>query len=148
MTNKTFLDIAECISRESKCVALQVGAIIVKDDRLISTGYNGTAKGFPNCNECLKNNDYKREDHHEWSKVYEIHAEMNAIIFAARHGISIEGATLYCTHCPCDDCIKNIVQSGIKHIIYKEGYRSNCCTSKYRNMIDIKQYIENTSKTN
>ena len=96
MLNDTnFINIAKELATASKCVSKQVGAVIVKDGRILSTGYNGTPAGFINCCDHW-NNEYTAE-HHEWSKTYEIHAEMNAIIWAAREGISIEGATIYVT---------------------------------------------------
>jgi len=115
-----FLKIATELSKASKCVSKQVGAVIVKDGRILSTGYNGTPAGFINCSEHWKG-EYTKE-HHEWSKTYEIHAEMNAIIWAAREGISIEGATIYVTLEPCSECSKNVIASGIKRIVYAKEY--------------------------
>ncbi len=118
--DKIFLKIATELSQASKCVSKQVGAVIVKDGRILSTGYNGTPAGFINCSEHW-NGEYTKE-HHEWSKTYEIHAEMNAIIWAAREGISIEGATIYVTLEPCSECSKNVIASGIKRIVYEKPY--------------------------
>ncbi|OCL84241.1 deoxycytidylate deaminase [Arcobacter porcinus] len=118
--DKTFINIAKEIAKSSKCVSKQVGAVIVKDGRILSTGYNGTPSGFQNCCD-FWNNEYTK-DHHEWSKTYEIHAEMNAIIWAARKGIAIEGATIYVTLEPCSDCSKNLIASGIKRIVYDKSY--------------------------
>ena len=95
LNDRSFINIAKEIAKASKCVSKQVGAVIVKDGRILSTGYNGTPAGYKNCTEHW-NGEYTK-DHHEWSKTYEIHAEMNAIIWAARKGISIEGATIYVT---------------------------------------------------
>jgi dCMP deaminase len=121
MLNDTnFINIAKELATASKCVSKQVGAVIVKDGRILSTGYNGTPAGFTNCNEHW-NHEYTSE-HHEWSKTYEIHAEMNAIIWAAREGISIEGATIYVTLEPCSECSKNVIASGIKRIVYDKPY--------------------------
>ncbi len=116
-----FIAIAQEIAKASKCVSKQVGAVIVKDGRILSTGYNGTPMGYPNCSDVWANVDNK--NHHEWSKKYEIHAEMNAIIWAARKGISIEGAELYSTHEPCEECTKNIIASGITKIHYAIPYK-------------------------
>lgn len=120
LSDKNFINIATEIASASKCVSKQVGAVIVKDGRILSTGYNGTPAGYTNCNEHW-NDEYTR-DHHEWSKTYEIHAEMNAIIWAAREGISIEGATIYVTLEPCSECSKNIIASGIKRIVFAKAY--------------------------
>jgi len=120
LSDKNFLRIAEEIASASKCVSKQVGAVIVKDGRILSTGYNGTPAGYTNCSGHW-DGKYTAE-HHEWSKTYEIHAEMNAIIWAARKGISIEGATIYVTLEPCSECSKNVIASGIKRIVYNKAY--------------------------
>lgn len=120
ISDQNFINIATEIASASKCVSKQVGAVIVKDGRILSTGYNGTPAGFINC--CEHWNDEYTEEHHEWSKTYEIHAEMNAIIWAARKGISIEGATIYVTLEPCSECSKNLIASGIKRIVYSKEY--------------------------
>jgi len=120
LNDKNFINIAFELSKASKCVSKQVGAVIVKNGRILSTGYNGTPAGFINCCDYWKG-EYTSE-HHEWSKTYEIHAEMNAIIWAAREGISIEGATIYVTLEPCSECSKNVIASGIKRIVYAKSY--------------------------
>jgi len=120
LNDKNFINIASEIASASKCVSKQVGAVIVKDGRILSTGYNGTPAGYTNCCDHWKG-EYTPE-HHEWSKTYEIHAEMNAIIWAARKGISIEGATIYVTLEPCSECSKNLIASGIKRIVYLKEY--------------------------
>ena len=120
LSDTNFINIAFEIASASKCVSKQVGAVIVKDGRILSSGYNGTPAGFMNCRDHW-DGEYTSE-HHEWSKTYEIHAEMNAIIWAARKGISIEGATIYVTLEPCSECSKNLIASGIKRIIYAKSY--------------------------
>jgi len=120
LNDNNFLNIAEEISSASKCVSKQVGAVIVKDGRILSTGYNGTPPGYQNC--CDHWDGKYTKDHHEWSKTYEIHAEMNAIIWAAREGISIKDATIYVTLEPCSQCSKNLIASGIKRIVYSKSY--------------------------
>ncbi len=120
LTDKNFINIAKEIASASKCVSKQVGAVIVKDGRILSTGYNGTPAGFTNC--CTHWDGEYTKDHHDWSKTYEIHAEMNAIIWAARKGISIEGASIYVTLEPCSECSKNLIASGIKRIVYEKSY--------------------------
>ncbi|RXJ58014.1 deoxycytidylate deaminase [Candidatus Marinarcus aquaticus] len=123
ISDKAFINIAHEIASASKCVSKQVGAVIVKEGRILSTGYNGTPTGFTNCSAHWKG-EYTPE-HHEWSKTYEIHAEMNAIIWAARKGISIEDATIYVTLEPCSECSKNLIASGIKRIVYDKPYEKN-----------------------
>jgi len=120
LTDQIFINIAKEIASASKCVSKQVGAVIVKNGRILSTGYNGTPPGYINCSDYW-DGEYTK-DHHEWSKTYEIHAEMNAIIWAAREGISIDGATIYVTLEPCSDCSKNLIASGIKRIVYDKAY--------------------------
>lgn len=120
ISDKNFINIATELATASKCVSKHVGAVIVKDGRILSTGYNGTPEGHINCDEHWKG-EYTSE-HHEWSKTFEIHAEMNAIIWAARQGISIKGATIYVTLEPCSECSKNLIASGIKKIIYAKEY--------------------------
>jgi dCMP deaminase len=120
VNDKVFINIAKEIASASKCVSKQVGAVIVKDGRILSTGYNGTPAGYENC--CDHWNGEYTSEHHDWSKTYEIHAEMNAIIWAARKGISIEDATIYVTLEPCSECSKNLIASGIKRIVYQTPY--------------------------
>ncbi len=120
LSDRNFINIALEIATASKCVSKQVGAVIVKDGRILSTGYNGTPSGYTNC--CDYWDGKYTSEHHDWSKTYEIHAEMNAIIWAAREGISIKGATIYVTLEPCSECSKNIIASGIKRIVYDKPY--------------------------
>ncbi len=133
LNDKNFINIAKEIASASKCVSKQVGAVIVKDGRILSTGYNGTPSGYTNCNEHWKG--LYTKEHHDWSKTYEIHAEMNAIIWAARKGISIEGATIYVTLEPCSECSKNLIAAGIKKIVYEKAY-------EYTNSQIISKFIK------
>lgn len=130
MKHKTWLSVAKVIAEnESKCISKKVCAIIVKDDRLVSTGHNGTAKGQPNCcdvnahlldsNGCLSSEDSKN-NHHHWSNIHEIHAEINAIMYSSHE--QRNGATLYCTLFPCFNCAKAIAGSGIKKVVYSTFY--------------------------
>lgn len=122
--DRVFLNIAEEIAKFSKCVSAQVGCVIVKEGRILSTGYNGTPKNVKNC--CDHFIDYdkptQRDEHGVWSQKFEIHAELNALIWAARTGIQIDGATLYCTLQPCMECTKNIIGAGIKKVVYDNRY--------------------------
>jgi len=144
LNDRNFINIAKEIASASKCVSKSVGAVIVKNGRILSTGYNGTPPGFTNCSEHW-NNEYT-DEHHEWSKTYEIHAEMNAIIWAAREGISIDGATIYVTLEPCSECSKNLIASGIKRIVYETGYEhtNSAIVSKF--LKDNNVIIEQLSK--
>ena len=108
-----YLRMARIWASNSYCRRRQVGALIVKDNMIISDGYNGTPAGFENV--C--------EDENGVTKPYVLHAEANAITKIARSGNSAEGATLYVTASPCVECSKLIIQSGIKRVVYSEEYR-------------------------
>jgi len=121
LKDKNFMNIAFEISTWSKCVSRQTWAVIVMDNRILSTWYNGTPAWYTNCNDYWKWK-YTKE-HHDWSYKYEIHAEMNAIVWAARNWISIEWATLYSTYQPCFDCTRAIIAAWIKTIVFKDRYK-------------------------
>jgi len=108
------MDVAERYAQLSSAKRLQVGAIVVKDDRIISIGYNGMPSGWDNC--C--------EDENNKSKPEVLHAESNAIAKLARSPESGEGASIFITHSPCIDCAKLIYQSGITTVYYRDNYRS------------------------
>ena len=118
-----FMDMAELARKRTTCLRRGVGAVIVKDNRVIATGYNGVPKGIAHCGEvgCLR-----QQMNVPSGKMHELcrglHAEQNAIIQAACMGNSIEGATLYCTTQPCVICTKMIINAGIKRIVIKESY--------------------------
>lgn len=128
--DNTFLNIAHEISKLSKCVSHQVGAVIVRDGRILSTGYNGTPPGFVNCCDLFKKPHVygppqewaDREAHHAWSNRHEAHAEINAICWAAKNGIAVDNSTLYCTLEPCDQCVKYLIMVGIKRVVYAKKY--------------------------
>lgn len=113
--DKAYLRIAKEWGLLSYCKRKQVGAIIVKDRMIISDGYNGTPSGFENC--C--------EDEEGLTRWDVLHAEANAILKVARSTQSCEGATLYITLSPCKECSKLIHQSGIKRVVYQQGYRDD-----------------------
>lgn len=120
------MELAGTIAQWSSCYQhnRKIGAIIVRNKRILTTGYNGAPSGLPSCverGECLRRkmnvpSGTKQEI------CYAIHAEQNAIIQAAKIGVSIEGATLYCTHQPCVICAKMIINAGIVRVVYGEGY--------------------------
>ena len=112
------MSLALLVSKRSTCSRRQVGALAEKDGRVLVTGYNGAPSGFPHCID------------REGCRVDErggcldaVHAEANLIAFAAKHGISLEGATVYTTCAPCLDCAKLLINAGIKKVIYMEEYR-------------------------
>ena len=118
-----FMDIARLVARRSTCLRRQVGAVVVKDKHILATGYNGTPSGITHCAEvgCLRQQlGVPSGERHELCRG--LHAEQNAIIQAAKHGVNIAGATLYCTNSPCVICSKMIINAGVCRIIYLEGY--------------------------
>ncbi len=118
-----FMEIALLVAKRSTCLRRMVGAVIVKDKRILSTGYNGAPSGVRHCIEtgCLREQlKVPSGQRHELCRG--IHAEQNAIIQAAYHGVSIKGATLYCTNLPCSICSKMIINAGIRRILYQAGY--------------------------
>ena len=117
-----FMKIAEVVSLRSTCIKRSVGAILVKDSHIISTGYNGTPAGFKHCTKetCVRQN-LKSGENPELCRG--VHSEINCIVQAAIHGTSIKGDTiLYSTTFPCMSCLKLIINAGIKRLVYKEGY--------------------------
>jgi dCMP deaminase len=123
---KTFMRLAFDMASHSKCRRLHVGAVIVKDKRVISTGYNGTPTGMKNCDEVFDeaaiNDPEFNEKHRVFSAKYDLHAELNACIFAHRDENSVDGCDLYLTHAPCSNCAKLLVAEGIKRVFYFEPY--------------------------
>lgn len=118
-----FMKITELVAERSTCLRRAVGALIVKDKRILSTGYNGAPCGIKHCEEvgCLREKlNVPSGERHELCRG--IHAEQNAIIQSAYHGVSIKGAVLFCTHQPCLICAKMLINAGIRKIYYKEGY--------------------------
>ena len=136
--DNTYMEIVSVLANNSKCAAKKVGAVVVKNLSIVSTGVNGTPSGYTNCKDLyLKENDtwFKMkngehdgllnshdESHHEWSKKHEIHAEVNAIGKMTKNHISAEGSTIYVNYSPCIDCCKTIIASGIKEVVYSEEY--------------------------
>lgn len=128
--HKAHMKAANAYAELSTARRLKVGAVIVREDRVTSIGYNGTPSGRDNgCEEEINkgpyfNGDGTVEDNIELvSKAEVCHAEMNAIMFAAKNGVSTNGCTLYVTHSPCFECAKMIVQCGIKSVFYETEYR-------------------------
>jgi dCMP deaminase len=116
-----FMQIAAVVARRSTCLRNQVGAVFVRNKRILSTGYNGAPAGLQHCDEvgCAREG-VASGTRHELCRA--VHAEQNAIIQAALHGVSIEGATLYCTHQPCILCAKVMINARIKKVVFLESY--------------------------
>ena len=111
------IQIAALIAKRSTCGRLHVGCVIARDGRIVVTGYNGPVKGEAHCKEygCDLEESCQRA----------IHAEANAIAYAARFGIPLEGCEIYCTHAPCLKCAELIIQAGIRDVIFLEDFRTN-----------------------
>ena len=124
--DERFMNLAETVAEWSSCYQSNrhVGAVVVKDKRILTTGYNGAPSGIDSCaerGECLRR--VRNIASGTMQEVcYAVHAEQNAIIQAAKLGISLEGATIYVTHQPCVICTRMILNSGIKRVIFKNGY--------------------------
>ncbi len=122
--DRRFMELTELVGTWASCFRRKVGAIIVKDKRVLTTGYNGAPAGISSCmerGECLREK-MNIPSGTRAETCYAAHAEQNAIIQAARYGANIDGATLYCTHQPCVICAKMIINAGIRRVVYKEGY--------------------------
>lgn len=132
--DETFMEIAEILAKRSTCQRLQVGALVVLTGRIVSCGYNGPVSGAPECSTpegggCLGPGCNRS-----------IHAELNSILFAARAGISVEGATLYCTLSPCLKCAQAIINSGIKRVVFRDWYRDHSGAEFLQvNMVRVEQ---------
>ena len=116
-----FKTLANEVATRTTCKRRAVGAVIVKDRRKLATGYNGAPAGLDHCDVvgCAREN-VASGTHHELCRA--VHAEQNAIIQAALHGISIEGATLYCTHQPCILCAKMMINARVIKVVYQQSY--------------------------
>jgi len=121
-----FMDIARAVATRATCSRRAVGAVIVKDKRILSTGYNGAPVGLRHC------------DHTDGGDMIgghcarSTHAEQNAIVQAARHGTSIEGATMYCTDHPCLSCAKLLINAGVRRVVYGQAYPDDLAVGLFR----------------
>jgi dCMP deaminase len=150
-----YMGIADAVEKGADCRGSQVGAVIVLQNRVISTGYNGTPSGFRNCNEggCVRCHDSWLAKHDRKSEMTDpqhlsgqaldrcicVHAEQNAFITAARFGIHVDGATLYTTESPCFSCLKEAVQAGITRVVYRKWYAAKynaALTAQYRELAE------------
>jgi dCMP deaminase len=118
-----FMGITNLVASRSTCLRRKVGAVLVKEKRILSSGYNGAPANVAHCREtgCLREQlNVPSGEKHELCRG--VHAEQNAIIQAAFHGVSVNGSVLYCTNQPCSICAKMIINAGIKTVYFKEGY--------------------------
>lgn len=117
--HQMFMEIAGILGKRGTCSRAAVGAVVTKDNRIVSTGYVGSPTGMPHCI------DVGCEIGPTGGCERTVHAEANAIAFAAKHGISMDGATMYCTHAPCYTCAKLVINSGVKEFIFHHWYRED-----------------------
>jgi dCMP deaminase len=145
--DKRFMEMTRLVGSWSSCFqeGRHVGAIIVRDKRVVATGYNGAPSGIQNCverGECLRRK-LNIPSGTRQEICYAVHAEQNAIVQAAKYGIAITGATLYCTHQPCVICAKMIINSGIARIVYEQGYPDEFSINLFKEAgIVIEKYVE------
>ncbi|MFH1625063.1 MAG: cytidine/deoxycytidylate deaminase family protein [Pseudomonadota bacterium] len=143
-----FMGITSLVAKRATCRRRQVGAILVKNKRILSTGYNGAPMGLSHCLDigCLREkNDIPSGERHELCRG--LHAEQNAIIQAAYHGISVNGSVLFCTNLPCIICLKMIINAGITKIVYKDGYTDELSREMIReSRIELVEYNEELQK--
>jgi dCMP deaminase len=145
-----FMEIAFLIAKRSTCLRRQVGAVIVLNNRLLASGYNGVPSGIRHCEEwggCLREKmGVPSGERHELCRG--LHAEQNAIIQAAFHGTSIHGGSIYCTTLPCIVCAKMMINAGIKKIIYTEGYSDQLSEEMIKEAgIEMHQFTPGCSRT-
>ena len=138
------MEMAQVASKRSTCMRRSVGAVIVKDKRLLATGYNGTPRGMAHCEEvgCLRTKlNVPSGKMHELCRG--IHAEQNAVIQAAVHGVSVDGGTLYCTHQPCVVCTKILINAGIRRIVYANPYPDELAENMMKEATELEIVIWN-----
>ena len=142
--DKRFMEMAYLVATWSSCIRRSIGCVIVKDKRIMTTGYNGAPAGVENCKEkgeCLRRKlNVPSGTKHELC--FAVHAEQNAIIQAAKLGISLDGATLYCTHQPCSTCARIICNSGIRRVVYEQGYPDDFSLEIFRETgVQLEKYV-------
>ena len=128
-----FMSIAELVAKRSTCLRRGVGAVLVRDRRILATGYNGAPSGMRHCLDmgCLRQQLHVPSgERHELCRG--LHAEQNAIIQAALHGVSVKASTLYCTNHPCVICAKMIINAGIVHVVVRNHYRDDLAEEMLR----------------
>jgi dCMP deaminase len=155
--DRYYMGIAEAVESGANCYGSQVGAVLVVEKRVISTGYNGTPSGFPNCRDggCVRCHDsllFKQgrqaemsDPQHQSGQALDrcicVHAEQNAFLTAARFGIRVDGATLYTTQSPCMGCLKEAVQAGVSRIVYQTWYPAKYNPALKRQYEDLANHL-------
>ncbi|MDD5613506.1 MAG: cytidine/deoxycytidylate deaminase family protein [Candidatus Omnitrophica bacterium] len=147
-----FMNISRMVSSRATCLRRKVGALLVKERRILATGYNGTPSGITHCQEtgCLRESmSIPSGQRHELCRG--LHAEQNALLQAALHGVSVQGGTLYCTNQPCVICAKMLINAGIKEIVIEDDYTDELAVEmlreakiKIRKLAHSKQQVFNS----
>ncbi|MBI3033931.1 dCMP deaminase family protein [Candidatus Woesearchaeota archaeon] len=139
-----FIEVARLVAKKSSCIKRQVGAVIVKDNMIISSGYNGTPRGVKNCNQggCGRCNNPAIQSGANYHECLCVHAEENAIVQAAYQGIVTKGSVLFTSLCPCLYCAKSAVNAGIIKVFYNEAFAMDEATIRLFNEagVDIEKY--------
>ena len=120
-----FMEVAEIVAGRATCSRAKIGAVIVKGKNIVATGYNGSPSGHPHCTDvgCLIYVSRNPDGEEEENCFRTIHAEINAIAQAAKHGVEIDGADIYVTASPCYHCLKTLMNTGIRRILYRKPYK-------------------------
>ena len=142
-----FLRIAEAVSTRADCNRGKIGAVLVRDRRILSTGYNGAPKGLPHCSEvgCLIKKEINDKGEIDERCVRTVHAELNTITQAALHGVNTHGSTLYGIYKPCSVCMKALINAGIKRVVCRRDYHDTL-TDKFAEQAGIEIIILNKNE--
>jgi dCMP deaminase len=143
-----FMEITHLVARRSTCLRRQVGAVVVKEKNILATGYNGAPSGVAHCLDvgCLREKLHiPSGERHELCRG--LHAEQNAVIQAAKHGTSIDGAILYCTTMPCIICSKILINAGIRRVVYAEGYADQLAAEMIQESgVQVEKFVGSASR--
>lgn len=144
-----FMQMAQVVAGRSTCLRRQVGAVVVKEKQILSTGYNGSPSKLQHCDQvgCLRQNlGVPSGERQEICRA--VHAEQNALVQAAKHGVAIAGADLYCTHQPCVLCTKLLINAGIKRVIFTHSYPDQLALDMAREAgLELVQFAGDTCKS-
>lgn len=135
MIDDFYIRVAELFATRGTCPRLQVGAVAIKDRRVLATGYNGAPSGAPHCGCVIDEANHC---------INAVHAELNLIANAARHGVCLIGCTVYCTHEPCNKCLPVLINAGVENVIYKNTYKNQEAILGHREVIQVTQISDMT----
>lgn len=140
-----FMDIAHLVKTRSTCARRSVGAVIVRNRRILATGYNGAPKGLPHCPETGPDHDWPNGCMRAGHCIRSLHAEQNALLQAAMIGIPCEGASIYVTCQPCNTCAKMLINAGIERVIYEGDYPDEFSMVLFEGAgTEVFRYVENS----